>query len=114
MATIVKRQWRTSAGKLRSAWVLCYRDQSGPHRQQFPSKHEAQAERIRIESALSEGTHVPDDKTVHEAAQEFLDDFERLVERGVRDRSSYRAYEQHVRLHIAKRKIAGIRLARLS
>src|SRR5215831_11859561 len=115
MASVSKREWRTRAGELRSAFSVLYKDRAGkPHRSQFPTRREADAERIRIEGALSQGTHVPDGKTVREAAESFLAYFEGLYKAGKKERSTYRAYEQHVRLHILERSIANILLARLT
>ena len=116
MASVNKRGWRTEAGEPRSAWGLSYRDQTGKRRRcQFPTKREADAERIRVEGALSQGTHVLDGKkTVREAAENFLIYFEGLCRTGKKQRSSYRAYEQHVRLHILQRNIAHKPLARLT
>jgi integrase len=115
MASVSKRKWRTPAGELRSAWVVSFSDQDGkPQRRQFPSKREADEERVRVERELSQGTHVPDGKTVGEAAHEFLDDFWRLVEDGERDRSTHKAYAEHVNLHISKMEIAKIKLSRLA
>jgi integrase len=115
MASVSKRTWPTGAGKLNSSWLLRYVDQAGKERRrQFPTKREADAERIRIEGALSQGTHVPDGKTVRGAAESFLDHFEVLYRKGKKQRSTYRAYEQHVRLHVLERNIAQIPLARLT
>src|SRR5215813_8107918 len=115
MASVRKREWKTPAGELRSAFVVSYTDQGGrPRRRQFPTRREADVERIRIEGALSQGTHVPDGKTVREAAESFLAYFEGLYKAGKKERSTYRAYEQHVRLHILERSIANILLARLT
>jgi integrase len=114
MASVSKRQWRTPAGKLRSAWVVSYCDQAGKQRRsQFPSKRDADAERVRIEAAVSQGTHVPDGKTVSEAADSFLKYFEVLYKTGKKQRSTHCAYEQHVQ-HILKSDIANIPLARLT
>ena len=115
MASVGKRTWHTRAGELRSAFSVLYKDRAGkPHRSQFRTRREADAERIRIEGALSQGTHVPDGKTVREAAESFLAYFEGLYKTGKKERSTYRAYEQHVRLHILERSIAYILLARLT
>jgi integrase len=115
MASVGKRKWRTGAGERRSAWVVSYCDRAGnPQRRQFPSKREAETERIRIEGALSQGTHVPDGKTVRDAAESFLKYFEGRYQKGKKQRSTYCAYEQHVRLHILERSIASIPLARLT
>jgi integrase len=115
MASINNRKWRTRAGEPRSSWTVSFFDPAGKQRRhQFPTRREADAERIRIEGALSQGTYVPDDKTVREAAESFLACFRGLYENDKKERSTYRAYEQHVRLHIANRGIANVPLARLT
>jgi integrase len=115
MASITPRKWRTRAGEPRSAWAVSYLDKAGKqHRHQYATKREAIAERIRVEGALSQGTYVPDGITVREAAESFLACFRDLYKNDKKERSTYRAYEQHVRLHISKRDIANVTLARLT
>jgi hypothetical protein len=115
MASISPRKWRTRAGESRLAFAVSYLDKTGKQRRhQYPTMREAIAERIRVEGALSQGTYVPDGKTVREAAESFLASFRGLYENDKKERSTYRAYEQHVRLHIANRDIANVPLARLT
>jgi len=115
MASVSKRVWRTAAGEVRSAWVLSFVDQVGrQQRKHFPTKRDADAERIRVEGALSRGVHVTDGPTVLDAAKAFLQDFEDLVRQGRRERSTLRAYEEHVRLHISSRPVAAIKVSRLT
>jgi len=117
MATIRKREWTNRKGELKTAWVLSYVDRDGKqHRPQFPTKREADGERIRIEGELAKGVHVPDrhSATVLDAAKAFLADFEAMVEVAKRERSTLRAYRQHVDLHIAEFSIARVKLSRLS
>jgi len=101
MASVSKREWFTQSGERRIRFVATYIDQAGKERRhQFPTKREAHAERIRVEGALRRGTHVPDGITLRGAAERFLEHFEALYKKGKKQRSTYRAYEQHVRLHI--------------
>lgn len=116
MARVCKRIW-TWKGIRKTAWVLTYVDARGKRRRrQFDKKSEAEAERVRVEGQLTAGTHVPDatSVTVMDAALAFLADFEGLVHTGKRERSTLRAYDQHVNLHIAPYAIASVKLARLS
>jgi integrase len=113
MASISKRRWRTG-GDARTGWVVSFVECGKQCRRQFSTKREADAERIRIEGAQSQGTHVSDGPTVREAAERFLNRFKVAVDHGAREKTTYNAYEQHVRLHISTRKIAPIKLARLS
>lgn len=117
MATIRKREWTNRRGEKKAAWVLSYVDKDGKqHRPQFPMKREADEERVRIEGELAKGVHVPDrhSSTVHDAAKAFLADFETMVKAAKRERSTLRAYRQHVDLHIAQFPIARVKLSRLS
>jgi integrase len=117
MATIRKRTWTTKAGEKRSAWVLSYVDREGrQHRPQFPTKRDADDERIRIEGELVQGVHVPDraSATVHDVAKAFLKDFATLVKAKKRERSTLRAYSQHVDLHLAPFAVARTKVSRLS
>lgn len=116
MATIKKRTWTTAAGEARSAWQLSYIDGKGlRHRLQFPTKGEADRERIRVEGEIAEGVHVADREsiTVLDAARAFVRDFEDLVEARKRERTTLEMYDQHVRLHIAPFAVASVRLSRL-
>lgn len=117
MATVRKRIWTNGSGEPRIAWRLSYTDSKGArHQLQFPSKAEAERERIRIESEIAEGVHVADrgSITVLDAARAFVSDFEALVETGKRERTTLEMYDAHVRLHIAPFAIACVKLSRLS
>ncbi len=117
MASVTKRTWTNGDGKTSTAWRVSYTDASGRRvHVQKASKREAEAERIRIEGELARGVHVADREsvTVADAAASFLSDFNELVTAGKRERSTYRAYERHNKLHLSKAEISTIRLSKLT
>lgn len=117
MASVTKRTWKNGDGKTTTAWRVSYTDASGRRvHVQKSSKREAEAERVRIEGELARGVHVADREsvTVADAAVAFLADFNELVTAGKRERSTYRAYDRHHRLHLQKHDIAKIRLSKLT
>jgi integrase len=117
MASVTKRTWTNASGKATTAWRVSYTDASGKRvHVQKASKREAEAERIRIEGELSRGVHVADrdSVTVADAAVSFLADFNQLVTAGKRERSTYRAYDRHYRLHLTKADVSKIRLSKLT
>lgn len=117
MASVTKRTWTNGDGKTSTAWRVSYTDANGRRvHVQKASKREAEAERIRIEGELAKGVHVADrdSVTVSDAATSFLADFNELVTAGKRERSTYRAYDRHFRLHLSKHSIAQCRLSKLT
>jgi integrase len=117
MASVTKRQWTNASGKTTTAWRVSYTDANGKRQHiQKTSKREADAERVRIEGELARGTHVADrdSVTVADAAADFLVEFDQLVSAGKRERSTYRAYDRHYRLHLQAHPIAKIRLSKLT
>lgn len=95
MATIRKRSWTNRDGSSSTAYVLGYQDRDGRwQRRQYPTRSEANAERVRVEAELARGVHVSDrgSVTVGEAVNRWLADFETLVEKGRRERSTISAY----------------------
>ena len=72
MASVCKRQWRTSLGEIRSAWEVAFVDaQRKRQRRQFDTKREAEDFRVQIEGQLRSGTYRADAAkvTVKEAAE---------------------------------------------
>lgn len=116
MATVRKL---TLVGKRATTirWQLRYVDRAGKrHTKNFKTKALAEAERVRIESEIAAGTHVPEhtSQTVGVAVKTWVQEMEQLQQAGHRERSTVRPYERHYRLHIAPREIADIRLGKLT
>lgn len=79
MATVTKREWKTSKGKTRQAWVLAYTDALGKrHKEQFETKTEAEARETKVKGQLSTGEYRPDakTKTVSDACKSYLEALE--------------------------------------
>lgn len=116
MSTIKKRTWRNRDGSTGAAYVLAYTDAAGAWvRQQYRTRAEALAERVRIDHELARGAHVTDrdSRDVASALTAWLDDYQGLVDTGRRERSTLTAYRElaaHVRAH----EIAQARLSRLT
>lgn len=76
MATVTKREWKTSKGKARQAWVLAYTDPQGKrHKEQFETKKEAEAREEKVKEQFSKGTFRADakTKTVSDACENYLE-----------------------------------------
>ncbi|HEV2545923.1 MAG TPA: tyrosine-type recombinase/integrase [Stellaceae bacterium] len=104
MATVRKRVWKTANDEVRTAWQVDYTDSHGARqRKHFPNKKAADAFRIKVEGALSDGTYRPDaDRvTVKEVAENFLEHCEGRMKRDERmTRKMLTVYKGHVRKHM--------------
>lgn len=117
MASITKRSWTRKDGTVSTVWCLRYRDAKGGQRSlQFSTKREAVEARIRIEGEMVSGLHVParSSLTVGLACDQFLQDFERQVAAGLRERSTLKSYRSKIDCHIAGSPLASIRLGVLT
>lgn len=78
-------------------------------------KRDADAERIRVESQIQTGTHVPDNasRTVLQGCQSWLDHIDMLVRAGKRSQVTWEKYRSHIDHHVAPRPVAGVLLSRL-
>lgn len=83
MATVAKRTWTNKSGE-HTAWRLSYTDAKGDrHKEQFPTKRQAEARRVEVEGQVRQGTFRPDATkvTISEVARDYL-----LMMAGRRDR----------------------------
>jgi integrase len=74
MATVAKRTWTNKSGT-HTAWRLSYTDAKGKrHKEQFPTKREAEDRRVEVEGQVRKGTFRPDATkvTVSEVAGDYL------------------------------------------
>ncbi len=74
MATVAKRTWTNKSGE-HTAWRLSYTDAKGErHKEQFPTKREAEARRVEVEGQVRQGTFRPDATkyTVGEVSTDYL------------------------------------------
>lgn len=112
MATVRRRQWRTSAGDVKEAWRVRYVDQTGATRtRQFDLKRDADAFRVKAEGEVAAGTHTADSAsvTVAEAASIWITN----AENAGRERGTLKAYREMAELHI-KPLLGSEKLSRLS
>jgi integrase len=116
--SVRRRQWTTSRGEQKEAWIVDYTDQQGDrHIQTFDKKRTADDYAAKVHQDVRNGLHVPPSKsiTVEEAAEAWV----RLVEangmkgHGPAERTTIRQYRQHIDLHIVPR-LGRTRLAQLS
>jgi integrase len=109
--SVRKREWTTSKGEKKEAWIVDYADQSGErHIQTFSRKKEADEYHATVKVDVRHGVHTPQSKgtSVAEAAQDWLN----FVELEGRERSTVTAYRQQV-AHINKR-IGNVKLPKLT
>src|SRR5262249_26764760 len=100
--SIRKREWVTSKGEQREAWIVDYVDQdSDRHIRTFEKKKDADAYHATVKVDVRQGPHTAPSKsrTVAEAADAWI----KGAEADGLEASTLRQYRQHVNLHIAKR-----------
>jgi integrase len=111
MASIRKRNW-TSKGKIQTAWVIDYFDQSRTKRRKtFATKKAATDWATTALHEIKQGTHTPasTSTTVARAGELWIGDGEADgLERG-----TLRQRRQHLALHINKH-LGGVRLSELN
>jgi integrase len=113
MAKVRKREWKTTKGEIKTAWIADYFDQEGKrHIKTFTRKRDADAWLVTTRGEVTRGIHTPENAsiTVAEAAEIWL---ERGELEGL-ERSTLQQYRNHVVLHIRPSRIGTEKLARLS
>ncbi|GAB4240834.1 MAG: site-specific integrase [Methyloligellaceae bacterium] len=99
---IRKREWTTSKGERKSAWIVDYRDQHGARRlKTFARKKDAENWRNEAGHEVSQGTHTAASAsiTVAQAGKLWTD----AAEKDGLEKSTVRQYRQHLDLHIVPR-----------
>lgn len=94
MASVRKRTW-TAGGKIKTAWLVAYRDQQKERRfETFATKKDAEDRLVEIQGEIRQGIHAPRSKsiTVNEAAKLWIEhgETEDL------ERSTLAAYKNHI------------------
>src|SRR2546429_184353 len=100
--SVRKRQWVTSKGEQRQAFIVDYFDQQGErHIRTFDLKKDAVAYHATVKVDVGKGVHTAPSKsiTVAQAAEDWLT----YVAGEGRERSTLDGYRQHVELHIVPR-----------
>jgi len=117
MATIRKISWKKGDGSLSYGFQITYMDRASKrHRKTFDTKAAADAWRVKIESELADGKHVPDSATrsVRHGSDEWLRYMEGLQRVGKRERVTVRHYRTHLERHISPKPIADMNMNRLT
>src|SRR5256885_9320649 len=110
--SVRKRQWVTSKGEQRQAFIVDYFDQQGErHIRTFDLKKDAVAHHATVKVDVGKGVHTAPSKsiTVAQAAEDWLT----YVTGEGRERTTLDGYRQHVKLHILPR-IGKHKLANLT
>lgn len=110
MASMHKIERRKKNGKLSTYWVVRYYDSDGKQRRKNHKKQAAaNAHRIMVESELLTGAHIPDkaSATVKAAAEHYINALERDMRAGKRERSTWKQYRSHIKLHIEPYPVAS-------
>ncbi len=97
--SVRKRQWTTSKGVVREAWIVDYVDQQGIRRlKTFARKKDADAAAATTSFEVRDGTHVADSATVtvKEAGEKWIGS----GEKGQLERTTLDQRRQHLLLHI--------------
>jgi integrase len=115
--SVRKRNWKTSKGAEKEAWVVDYVDQSGKRRlKTFAKKKAADNFEATANVEIRAGVHTADSAsvTVAEAGRLWVDTAEKgSPGREPLERATVEAYRQHLRLHIAPY-IGKVKLSKLS
>jgi integrase len=75
--SVRKREWTTTKGEAREAWVVDYVDgQRNRHIRTFERKKDADAHEATVRVDVSRGIHTSSKVTVAEAGAKWLDDCE--------------------------------------
>jgi integrase len=110
--SVRKREWVTSLGEERQAWVVDYRDQAGErHIKTFEKKRDADEYAAKTKVAVGEGTHVADSATI--TIGEACDFWLASCRQRQLEPSTLAQYQQHVTLHI-KPFIGATKLSRIT
>lgn len=110
--SVRKRNWKTSKGVEKEAWVVDYTDGQGErHLKTFKKKKDADAFASTTHVEIRQGTHVADSAsvTVREAGEMWI----AQAEVDELERSTTDQYRQHLDLHI-KPFLGGTRLSQLN
>lgn len=116
MATITRTTWPRKDGSTGHGWKLSYFDKKGKRRRKnFETKAAADRYRVKVEAEIANGIFVSPEgsPTVIQGLQKWLDHLELLVKAGKRAHVTWDKYDEQVRLHIATRDIAAIKLCGL-
>lgn len=97
--SIRKRNWTTSKGERKSAWIVDYVDAAGKrHQKAFDKKKEADAFQATVKVEVRAGIHVADSasETVEKAAKLWI----KSAEATGLERTTIANYQTHIDLHI--------------
>jgi integrase len=98
--SVRKREWITSKGEARQAFIVDYTDQEGNrHIRTFDRKGDAADYAATVKMDIRQGIHTASKLTVAEAAEAWV----KRVEADGAERTTIRQYRQHINLHIVPR-----------
>jgi integrase len=110
--SIRKREWTTTKGEIKEAWIVDYFDQNRQrHIKTFERKKDADAHLAAVKHEVAEGIHTAISKSITVA--KAADDWIAYVEGEGRERSTIEHYKQQVKYHIAPR-LGHEKLAKLT
>jgi integrase len=108
--SVRKREWVTSKGETRQAFIADYVDQEGGrHIKTFDKQSDARAYSDSVGVDIRKGIHSNSKLTVAEAAEAWI----KRVEADGAERTTIRQYRQHINLHIVPL-IGRVRLSELT
>ena len=94
--SVRKREWVTSKGEKKTAWVVDYADQAGErHLKTFEKKKDAEAHHATVRVDVHRGIHTSTRMTVAEAGRKWLADAEDRLEP-----ATVESYRQHLSDHL--------------
>jgi integrase len=94
--SVRKRNWVTSKGEAKTAWIVDYSDQSGErHIKTFEKKKDADGYHATVKLDVARGVHTSTKATVAEAGAKWITDAEDRLEP-----ATIETYRQHLNNHI--------------
>jgi integrase len=93
--SIRKRNWITSKGEAKEAWIVDYSDAHGRHIKTFERKKEAVDHHASVKVDIKRGVHSSSKETVAAAGKKWLTDAEDRLEP-----ATLESYRQHLEQHI--------------
>jgi integrase len=93
--SVRKREWVTSKGQKKTAWIADFTDQSGRHIRTFERKKDADDYRATVKVDIKAGVHTSSKATVADAGAKRIADAEDRLEP-----ATVESYRQHLNQHI--------------
>jgi integrase len=108
--SVRKREWETSKGEKKEAWIVDYFDQQGArHIKTFDLQKEARAYEATVRVDVRAGVHTSSKETIAQAGEKWIED----CEAAELEAATIESYQQHLKDHIIPY-IGAVKLSELT